>query len=184
MSDGTLVAADNLRVWCPSEPGVDSTGVVKLDIEEEHCENGDSEAEKSDGGGKALSADAILSLLGRRFCREDAFIDIPSSAKLFFRGTRTLSCLERRFFVNPVRLSAELERPKDPEVRRILGAWKSSSRVVAYDRAARIGSEMMSCRPWSTCDRAIGEERRMTMVSESELGLKIALTDVEEERRL
>jgi hypothetical protein len=146
-SEGALFTRHGRRdaTACSSETVGDSVGLVKLDISEEHCENG--EAERSDGGWKILStsdADTMLSLFGRRFWppRKDILPGIPSSAKLFFRGTRTLSVLESRFFVNPVKLSAELERLK--EERGTLGAWKSSSRVLACIRAASTGSEMTS----------------------------------------
>ncbi len=84
------------------------------------------------------------------------------SMVLFRLRTLTLSC----FFNRLVMLKPELLRGKPG--RAILGAWNnSSSRLVAWDLAARQGSDVTSRRPWSTCNLAEGDERRMTIISGS-----------------
>lgn len=56
------------------------------------------------------------------------------SSILFRRGTRTLSCLDRRFFVMPATLMVDAE-PENP-IRVGFGIWKSSSsRKIAAERA-------------------------------------------------
>ena len=98
------------------------------------------------------------------------------------RGTRTLSCFDRRAM--PAMLMLEFERVNPARV--VLGAWNSSSSWLnAYDRAVRHDCEMTSCSSWSTCARAACDERRMTTVSLSDaIGENIALTEVVDERRL
>ena len=70
MSVRTLFTSDGRRDFgiCASNTGGDSNvGLVGLDVNEEHCENG--EANGSEGGRNMLStsdADLMLSFFGRR----------------------------------------------------------------------------------------------------------------------